>query len=147
MSSSAAIPVSWRYALLAGGFAALAAVRFGDSAVAWGLVFTAAAGVNIWLAVHEGRRRLRATREPSLPEHDALVRSWHVHRGSIRRWRILAAAAATLGAGLLFVEPSLAVLAAATALFCLFRVRRARHDTDTLQQTLGTLATPGRAVS
>ncbi|RCW45810.1 hypothetical protein DFQ14_102111 [Halopolyspora algeriensis] len=145
MSSPAAIPVSWRYVLLTLGFIALAAVRFSGGALTWGLVFAAAAGVNAWLAVHEGRRRLRPTQVPPLPDHETLLRSCSAHRGAIRRWRILAVGAAVISTGLLFVEPSLAVPAAATALFCLFRVRRARRDAGTLQQTLAAFTTAEEA--
>ncbi|MBA8826471.1 hypothetical protein FHX42_003847 [Saccharopolyspora lacisalsi] len=129
-----AAAINWRYALLASGFAVLATMRFGTGATAWGLVFAAAAAVNGWLAVHERQRA--SDDEKPMPSARDLTRSWKVHRGSLRRWRILACVAVAIGAGLLAVDPVLGLLAAATALLCLLRARRVRRDTDTLRQAL-----------
>ncbi len=127
-----------RYALLAAGFLVLAVVRFGGGTPVWGVVFTVAAGVNVWLSVYEGRRWQRSAGDAALPPRRVIARSWRSHSGSLRRWRGFAVVATGLAAALLFVEPGLAVFAAAAALFCLLRARRARRDTDTLRRTLDT---------
>lgn len=135
MTGRWAAAVNWRYVLLALGFAVLAAVRFGNGAMLWGLVFTAAAAINVWLAVHE-RRPPATDGEQSSPSTEEMIRSWQANRGSLRRWQVLACVATAIGAILLAVEPALSVLAAATTLLCLFRARRARRDTATLRQAL-----------
>lgn len=138
--------VSTRYVLLAVGFAVLAAMRVADGAALWGSVFAAASAVNAWLAVHErprpsgGEHPATDAAAPStpLPSSDELDLSWRRHRGSLVRWRVLAGVAIATGAGLLAVDPALSVLAAATALLCLFRARRARRDTTTLRRAMDT---------
>lgn len=135
MTGRWAAAVNWRYALLALGFAVLAAVRFGNGATPWGLVFTAAAAINVWLAIHERPPSAAQGERPS-PSTQKILRSWRIHRGSLSRWRVLACVATATGAGLLAVEPALSVFAAATALLCLFRARRARQNTATLRQAL-----------
>lgn len=131
--------VNTRYVLLAVGFAVLAAMRVADGAALWGSVFAAASAINVWLAVHE-RPRPSGGEEPApstpMPSADELTLSWRRHRGSLVRWRVLACVAIATGAGLLAVDPALSVLAAATALLCLFRARRARRDTTTLRRAL-----------
>ncbi len=129
-----AAALNWRYALLALGFAVLATMRFGAGATAWGLVFAAATAINGWLAVHERRRA--SDDEKPVPSARDLRRSWSVHSGSLRRWRILACVAVAIGAGLLAVDPVLGLVAAATALLCLLRARRVRRDADTLRRAL-----------
>lgn len=138
MSGSSVASPGWRYVLLALGFAALAVVRFVDGSLVWGLVFTTAAGTNIWLSVTDKRPSRQHHREAPLPDCAELRRSWRVHHESIRGWRTLAVITAATSAGLLLVQPSLAALAAVTALCCLFRARRTRHDADTLRRTLVT---------
>lgn len=127
--------VSGRYVLLAVGFAVLAALRFAYGAPLWGCVFATATAINVWLAIHEGQA---PPAEPHLdsPDTEEIRAAWQVQHGSLRRWRVLACVALAIAGGLLMVEPALSVLAAATALLCLFRARRARRDTTTLRQAL-----------
>jgi hypothetical protein len=115
------LPIRWRYLVLGLGFLALAGFRAADGATAWALVFGLAAAANGWLAWHEGARGPeRPVRQP--------------HPASPRQWQVLGVAVLLIGGGLLLIEPSLAVVAGGTALFCVYRGRRAAQ---VLQQASG----------
>ncbi|WP_219419777.1 hypothetical protein [Pseudonocardia nigra] len=113
------VPIRWRYLLLGLGFLALAGIRAVDGAAVWAAVFGLAAVANGWLAWHEGARAPERAR---------------VNPASGRQWQVLAVACLVVGGGLLLLEPSLAVIAAAAALFCLHRARQAAR---TLQPVSG----------
>jgi hypothetical protein len=142
----------WRYAVLGAGFLALAAVRTAQGATVWGVVFLAAAAANAWLAVHEGRTRTEFAgpdgaefagpdgaahpQTGGVPRADAAQaeRSLEGYRTSRGQWKALAAGCLAVGAGLLLVEPPLAVFAGGAALFAVQRARRAGHAVATLRR-------------
>ncbi|GGO43745.1 hypothetical protein GCM10012287_07630 [Streptomyces daqingensis] len=133
----------WRYAVLGAGFLALAAVRTAQGATVWGVVFLAAAAANAWLAVHEGRPRTEpagpggaAHQQSGVPRADSaqVERSLEGYRASRGQWKALAAGCLAVGAGLLLVEPPLAVFAGGAALFAVLRARRAGHAVATLRR-------------
>lgn len=131
-------PVQGRYAVVGLAFLALAGVRAAQDAPVWAAVFAAAAAVNAWLAVHEARPGKAAA--PAAPvdaariERSRLDRSLDGYRTSARQWQVLGFAGLLVGGGLLFLEPGLAVLAGAAALFAVHRAHRAGRALATLRR-------------
>lgn len=143
--------LKWRYVVLGLGFLGLGGVRAEQGAPWWAVLFVLAAAVNGWLAVHEAPppapdRSVNGTDgtggtggtggtdavggvDRSLVEH-----SLQGHRASARQWQVLGAAGVAVGGGLLLLEPSLAVIAGAAALFALHRAHRAGRAVVTLRQ-------------
>jgi hypothetical protein len=136
-------PLQWRYVLLGAGFLGLAAVRATQGAALWAVVFLTAAAVNAWLAVHEARpARDRAGQDGPAREgggalgveRSAIERSLAGYRTSRGQWKGLAVACLLIGAGLLLLEPPLAVFAGGAALFAVLKARRAGQAVATLQR-------------
>ncbi|MDD7939093.1 hypothetical protein PHK61_11770 [Actinomycetospora lutea] len=123
--------VSWRHAVLGLGFLILAGVRASQGAPVWAVVFVLAGAANVWLA-------LRGEARAGVPTVPADVDPREVERerarcvAALRKWQVLALGGALLAAGLLAVEPPLAVLGAAAALFAVLRCRRVRRYAATL---------------
>ena len=124
--------VSWRHVVLGVGFLALAGVRASQGAPVWAAVFALAGAANAWLAFRDPR----AEGEPTPGVADADPREIAHERARClaaqRRWQVLGLGGALLAAGLLLVEPPLAVLGGAAALFAVFRARRVRRYAATL---------------
>ncbi|MCM2580043.1 hypothetical protein [Streptomyces meridianus] len=127
-------PTRWRHLVLGLGFLGLAGVRAAQDASVWALVFVLAAGANAWLAVHEAPRAAGDDTSPSRPDRAQLARSLEGFRTSARQWQVLGAVGVAVGGGLLFLEPWLAVFAAAAALFALRRAHRAGRSATTLRR-------------
>lgn len=117
-----------RYAVLAVGLLVLAGMRVAQDSPLWAAVFAVAAVSNAWLAFH------RDDREESEPSPGAVRVSLERYANSVGRWQVIGVLAAAVGVLLLFLEPSLGLLAGSAALFCLHQARRARRATNTLQQ-------------
>ena len=124
--------VSWRHVVLGVGFLALAGVRASQGAPVWAAVFALAGAANAWLAFRDPR----AEGEPTPGVADADPREIAHERARClaaqRRWQVLGLGGALLAGGLLLVEPPLAVLGGAAALFAVFRARRVRRYAATL---------------
>lgn len=124
--------VSWRHVVLGLGFLALAGVRASQGAPVWAAVFALAGAANAWLAFRDPR----AEAEPAPGVADADPREIERERAlclaAERRWQVLGLAGALVAAGLLLLEPPLAVLGGAAALFAVFRARRVRRYAATL---------------
>lgn len=120
----------WRYVVLGLGFLALAGVRAAQGAPVWAAVFALAAVVNAWLAF-QGDGRTAATTSNAGPVADADPREVARERARChtaqRQWQVLGSVGVLLAAGLLLVEPPLAVLGGAAALFAVFRAHRVRR--------------------
>ncbi|WP_328305720.1 hypothetical protein [Actinomycetospora sp. NBC_00405] len=124
--------VSWRHVVLGVGFLALAGARASQGAPVWAAVFALAGAANAWLAFRDPR----AEGEPAPGVADADPREIEHERARClaaqRRWQVLGLGGALLAAGLLLLEPPLAVLGGAAALFAVFRARRVRRYAATL---------------
>lgn len=129
-------PVQWHHLVLGLGFLGLAGVRAAQDAPAWALVFVLAAGANAWLAVHGATRAAGENTGATPPRLDRgqVARSLEGFRTSARQWQVLGAVGVAVGGGLLFLEPWLAVFAAAAALFALRRAHRAGRSAATLRR-------------
>lgn len=127
------VPLDKRYVLLAGGLLLLATIHLVDANAVWAVIFGAACAVNLWLAVHEGRRRSASHADAPLPDREKLNSAWQAQLASSVRWRILAVVATVAAAALLPIVAPAAALAAIVALFCLFRTVRARRDAVALR--------------
>lgn len=125
--------LKWRWTATGLGFLGLAAVRLAQDEPVWAAVFAAAAAVNLWLGVHEGAREA-APAQAALPDGPDAARAAQGYRTSARQWQVIGAVGALLGAALLMLEPALAVLAAAAALFSLYRARRADRAAAALRR-------------
>lgn len=125
--------VTWRYVVLGLGFLALAGLRAAQGAPVWAAVFVLAAAANAWLAVQGGREEGGAA-APAVADADP----WEVERERARcrtaqrGWQVLGLGGALLAAGLLLLEPPLAVLGGGAALFAVSRSRRVRRYAVTL---------------
>jgi hypothetical protein len=131
--------VSWRYVVLGLGFLALAGVRAAQGAPVWAGVFALAAVVNAWLAFQgDGRAGASTSDAPTVADADPreVARERARCHTAQRQWQVLGSVGALLAAGLLLVEPPLAVLGGAAALFAVFRAHRVRRYAASL---------PGRA--
>lgn len=127
--------VSWRHVVLGLGFLVLAGVRASQGAPVWAAVFALAGAANAWLAFRDPRG---PEGEPAPGLADADPREIERERArclaALRRWQALGLGGALLAAGLLLLEPPLAVLGGAAALFAVFRARRVRRYVATLPQ-------------
>jgi hypothetical protein len=125
--------VQWRYVVLGLGFLALAGVRAAQGAPVWAAVFVVAAAANAWLALQGGRDEGAAT-APAVANagpHE-IERERTLCLAAQRRWQVLGLGGALVAAGLLLLEPPLAVLGGAAALFAVFRARLVRRYAATL---------------
>ncbi|MDD7920313.1 hypothetical protein [Actinomycetospora callitridis] len=124
--------VSWRHVALAVGFLALAGVRASQGAPVWAAVFALAGAANAWLALRGDRADGKSV--PAVVDADPaeIARERARCLAAQRRWQVLGLGGALLAAGLLLLEPPLAVLGAAAALFAVFRARRVRRYAATL---------------
>ena len=127
--------VSWRYVALGVGFLALAGVRASQGAMVWAAVFALAGAANAWLALREDRE----TVDPPVADADPREVERELARclTAQRRWQVLGLGGALVAAGLLLLEPPLAVLGGAAALFAVFRARRVRRYAATLPRRPG----------
>lgn len=117
----------WRYVVLGLGFLALGAVRAAQGSPVWAAVFVLAGAVHGWLAFR-GDGRPAVPEGPSVaagPQEIARERARCLT--ALRQWQVLGLGGAVLAAGLLLLEPPLAVLGGAAALFAVFRARRVRR--------------------
>jgi hypothetical protein len=125
--------VQWRYVVLGLGFLALGGVRAAQGSPVWAAVFVLAGAANAWLA-------FRGDGGPAVSEGssvaDADPREVERERArcltALRQWQVLGLGGALLAAGLLLLEPPLAVLGGAAALFAVSRARRVRRYAATL---------------
>ncbi|GAA4922615.1 hypothetical protein EV188_104664 [Actinomycetospora succinea] len=123
--------VSWRHVVLGVGFLALAGVRAAQGAPVWAVVFAFAGAANAWLAFRDD-----GAGGTSVPPTSA--DPWEVAEeqarclAALRRWQVLALGGVLVAAGVLLLEPPLAVLAGAAALFAVVRARRVRRYALTL---------------
>ena len=135
--------VSWRHVVLGLGFLVLAGVRASQGAPVWAAVFALAGAANAWLAFRDPR----AEAEPTPGVADADPREIERERARClaaqRRWQVLGLAGALVAAGLLLLEPPLAVLGGAAALFAVFRARRVRRYAATLTERPAAGRSPG----
>jgi hypothetical protein len=124
--------VSWRHVVLGVGFLALAGVRASQGAPVWAAVFALAGAANAWLALRGDRADGKSV--PAVVDADPaeIARERARCLAAQRRWQVLGLGGALLAAGLLLLEPPLAVLGAAAALFAVFRARRVRRYAATL---------------
>ncbi|MDD7965418.1 hypothetical protein [Actinomycetospora lemnae] len=133
--------MTWRHVVLAVGFLALAGVRATQGATVWAVVFGLAAVANAWLAL----RSEETGAAPAVPA-DADPREVAAEevrcRAALRRWQLLALAGALVAAGLLLVEPPLAVLAAGAVLVAVLRGRRVQRYAATLPSATGAPTPP-----
>lgn len=123
--------VSWRYLVLGLGFLVLGGVRAAQGAPVWAVVFVLAAGANAWLAVR-GDGRTPAPTAPDVADPDEVERERGRCLTALRQWQALGLGAVLVAAGLLLIEPPLAVLGGAAALFAVSRARRVRRYAATL---------------
>ncbi len=125
--------LTWRYVVLGLGFLALAGVRAAQGAPVWAAVFVLAAAANAWLALQGDREEGGAT-APAVPDSDPqeIERERARCLTAQRQWQVLGLGGALLAVGLLLLEPPLAVLGGAAALFAVFRGRRVRRYAATL---------------
>ncbi|MDI2030300.1 hypothetical protein QFW96_16845 [Saccharopolyspora sp. TS4A08] len=101
------------YAIGAGCFLLLAGFRLSEGSWVWALVFTVAAACQVYL----GLRAAPATApRPTAAATDREQRTW----------RLLAVSSCGLTAGLLVLQPALSPIAAATGLYCLWRLTHRR---------------------
>ncbi|PVZ08132.1 hypothetical protein [Actinomycetospora cinnamomea] len=137
--------VQWRYVVLGLGFLALAGVRAAQGAWVWMAIFVLAGVANAWLALQgdRGEGSSAASGAPTEAEpHEAEPHEVERERARCltaqRQWQVLGFTGALLAAGLLLLEPPLAVLGGLVALFALFRARRVRRYAATLPRRPGT---------
>jgi hypothetical protein len=129
--------VSWRHVVLGVGFLALAGVRAAQGAPVWAAVFVLAGVANAWLAFRgdEGGPDGRgAPVAPDAADPRAVERERARCLTAMRRWQGLALGGVLVAAGVLLIEPPLAVLGGAAALFAVFRARRVRRYAATLER-------------
>jgi hypothetical protein len=98
------------YAIGAGCFLLLAGFRLTEGQWPWALVFVLAAACQVYLG-------LRAAPETASRRTTAASDREH------RTWRMLAISSCALTAGLLALTPVLSPIAAATGLYCLWRLK------------------------
>ncbi|GAA4756548.1 hypothetical protein GCM10023199_40210 [Actinomycetospora chibensis] len=129
--------MSWRHVVLGLGFLALAGVRASQGAPVWAAVFALAGAANAWLAFRDARAE--GAPSPGLADVDPREIEHERARCLVaqRRWQVLGLGGALLAAGLLLLEPPLAVLGGAAALFAVFRARRVRRYAATLPDRPG----------
>ena len=120
--------VQWRYVVLGVGFLVLAGVRAAQGAPVWAAVFVLAGVANAWLALRgdEGQRRAAAPDPRAGADAGEVERELARCSTAQRQWQVLGLVGALVAAGLLLLEPPLAVLGAAAALFAVSRARRVR---------------------
>ena len=130
--------MQWRYVVLGLGFLALAGVRAAQGAPVWAAVFVLAGAANAWLALR-GERAEATSTPPSVADADPreVERERARCLTAQRQWQVLGLGGALLAAGLLLLEPPLAVLGGAAALFAVFRAHRVRRYAATLPHRTG----------
>ncbi len=125
--------MTWRYVVLGLGFLALAGVRAAQGAPVWAAVFVVAGAANAWLAL-QGTGDEGAATAPAVVDADPreIERERARCLTAQRQWQVLGLGGALLAAGLLLLEPPLAVLGGGAALFAVSRSRRVRRYAATL---------------
>lgn len=102
------------YAIGTGCFLLLAGFRLAEGSWGWALVFTLAAACQVYLGLRAAPAATPSRRTTTATDRER------------RNWRLLAISSCALTAGLLALQPVLSPIAAATGLYCLWRLGR-RH--------------------
>ena len=143
-----------RHGFLAAALLAVAALRLSLGDLVWAGILAAAGLVEVYVAYASARRATQAPATAAapvaLPPADQLDRTLLRQRQGQQLWTGLLAASVVAAALVVTAEPSLAIVLGCLALFCLFRVRRARRSATGARLLLarargGTLARSGAA--
>jgi hypothetical protein len=138
----------WGYALGALCFAVLAAFRLNGGSALWAAIFGLAALANAYLSVrYILPRRLGGVKPPeagqpgpasppSEPPPEEISRALKVYESRTRGWLAITVAGWITTAGVILMSPSLALVAAALALFSTYRFRRCRRSVRILRRAL-----------